>query len=282
MSAVVFADASDDDLRDFAELRCRDDVVRRLYVGLAQESAARVTRVDGELAGIAFASASDDEAFVHELFVRPAHRRTGLGARLLAEATSEAESRFAIVDATETASQSFALRSGIALRGALLRLTGALPSEEELLRLAASEGRRFEVAPLDVGAHRVAIEALEREVRGAPLGANHALLGNLASGSAFFLNGELVGYAYVWPDGRVGPLAASSSAYEEQIFAFAITALSRRYGASWTQCLVPGENARLLRSAIGCGLGIDSVWLAAREHAAGDPSRYVACHPLLY
>lgn len=282
MSEIVLADAREDDVREFAELRCREDVVRRLYVGLAQESAARVARVDGELAGIAFASASDDEVFVHDIFVRSAHRRIGLGHRLFEEATSEAQSRFAIVDATDAASQSFALGSGVALRGVLLRLTGAVPQEDDLLRLAASEGRRFDVAPLDLATHRLALERLEREVRGAPLGANHALLANLADASAFFLNGELVGYAYVWPDGRIGPLATSSGAYEEQVFAFALAALGRRYGASWTQSLVPGENARLLRAALACGLGVESVWLAARERACGDPSRYVACHPLLY
>lgn len=282
MNAPLFAAASGDDVREFAEMRCRGDAVRRLYVGLAEEGAARVVRVGQEAAGIVFASASDDETFVHELFVRREYRRQGLGSMLLAQASSESGSRFAILDAADGTSQAFAIRHGLAMRGVLLRVTGAVPSEEDVLRLAASEGRRLDVEPLEGGAHRLAVERLEREVRGTPLGAHHALLGNLATASAFALNGELVGYAYVWPDGRIGPLVSASSSYEEQIFAFAVAALTRRHGASWTQCLIPGENVRLLRAALRCGLAIDTTWLGARESAAGDPSRYVACHPLLY
>lgn len=282
MSEPIFTAPTDDELQVFAEMRCGDDVVRRLYLGLARESTALVARLGDEAVGIIFASTNDGETFVHELFVRPAHRKAGLASRLLQEATREAESLFAMVDATDDASLAFAIRHGAAVRGALLRCTGALPSEEELLRLAASEGRHFEVAALDASGNRFAIEALEREVRGAPLGADHALLGLLATAHAFFFNGELVGYAYVWPDGRIGPITASSSSYEEQIFAFALAALAHRYGASWTQCLVPGENVRILRAAIRCGLAVETAWLSARERARGDPSRYVACHPLLY
>ncbi len=282
MSEPIFTTPTEDELRLFAELRCRGEVARRFYIGLAEQSVSSVARVDGEAAGIVFAGASDEETFVHELFVRPPHRRCGLGSRLLEEATRDAASRFAIVDAADGASQGFAIRHGAAIRGALLQCTGAIPREEELLRLAAAEGRRFEVAPLEVAADRFALETLEREVRGAPIGADHAILGNLASGSAFFLNDELVGYAYVWPDGRIGPLAASSSSYQEQILAFALAALTRRYGASWTQCLVPGENVRVLRAATRCGLAVEATWLAARESVAGDRSRYIACHPLLY
>lgn len=282
MSEPFLTAPSDDELQVFAELRCRDDIVRRLYLGLARESAAWVARVGDEAVGIIFTSTREDETFVHELFVRPGYRKAGLGSRLLEEATRGAQPLFSIVDATDAASQAFAIRHGAAMRGALLRCTGNIPSEEELLRLAASESRRFEVAPLEGGKDRLAIETLEREVRGVPLGADHALLGLLASASAFFFNGELVGYAYVWPDGRIGPLAASSSSYEEQIFAFALAMLARRYGASWTQCLVPGENTRVLRAAVRCGLVVEMAWLVARQRANGDPSRYVACHPLLY
>lgn len=253
-----------------------------MYVTLARESVASVARFGDEAAGIAFASANDDETFVHELFVSPIRRRQGVGTRLLEQATSGAWSRGAIVDASDAAAQAFAIRHGFALRGVLLRCAGALPSEDDVLRLAGSEGRHFDVAPLDVGAHRFAIETLEREVRGTPLGADHAILGQLATGNAFFLNGEFVGYAYVWPNGRLGPLAASSSSYEEQIFAFAIAALSRRYNASWMECLVPGANVRILQAAVRCRLAVSTAWVTATVNESGDGSRYVACHPLLY
>ncbi len=282
MSEPVFTTPTDDELRLFAELRCRGEALRGLYLALAERSAVWIVRQDEEAAGIVFAGGGDDETYVHELFVRPPHRRNGFGSRLLEEATREARSRFATLDAADGGSQAFAIRHGAAMRGVLLQCTGAVPREEDLLRLAASEGRRFEVAPLDIGAQRFAVEALEREVRGAPLGADHAILGGLASGSAFFINDELIGYAYVWPDGRIGPVIASSTSYLEQIFAFAFAALMRGHGATWAQCLVPGENTRILRAAIGFGLTIETAWLTARTSEAGDASRYVACHPLLY
>jgi GNAT superfamily N-acetyltransferase len=281
MSAPAFARASDDEISAFAEMRCRDAAVRRLYTALAQESEACVVRIGDDAVGIAFASESGNETFVHEVFVRSSHRRSGLGSRLLSEVSGDAEARFVIVDAAESAALSFAIRHA-PIRGVLLTCSGGIPHEDDLLRLAASEGRRLEVTPLDIGAQRFPIEALESEVRGAPLGGDHATLGLLASGNAFFLNDELVGYAYTWPDGRIGPLVASSPSYLEQIFAYAIAALVQRHRASWVQCLVPGENARLLRAAVRCGLTPETEWLIARSSAAGDPSRYVACHPLIY
>ncbi|HEY9084772.1 MAG TPA: GNAT family N-acetyltransferase [Candidatus Tyrphobacter sp.] len=282
MSEAIFTTPTDEELRLFAEMRCRGDVLRRFYATLAQQGVAWIARRDEEAVGIVFAGVSDEETVVHELFVRPPYRRCGIGSRLLEEATREARSRFAIVDAADGISHAFAIRHGATMDGVLLQCAGAIPREEELLRLAAAEGRRFEVAPLDLAAHRFAIEALDREVRGAPLGADHAILDGFGSGSAFFLNDEFVGYAYVWPDGRIGPLVASAPSYLDQIYAFALAALTRRYGASWAQCLVPGGNARILRTAIRCGLTVETAWLTAREREGGDPSRYVACHPLLY
>ena len=167
MSEPVFTTPTDDELRLFAELRCRGEALRGLYLALAERSAVWIVRQDEEAAGIVFAGGGDDETYVHELFVRPPHRRNGFGSRLLEEATREARSRFATLDAADGGSQAFAIRHGAAMRGVLLQCTGAVPREDDLLRLAASEGRRFEVAPLDIGAQRFAVEALEREVRGA-------------------------------------------------------------------------------------------------------------------
>lgn len=282
MSEPIFTTPTDDEVRFFAEMRCRGDALRHLYTALTEQSVVWIARRDEEPAGIVIAGASDDETFVHELYVRPPYRRCALGSRLLEEATREARYRAAVVDAADGGSQAFAIRHGAAIRGVLLQCVGAMPPEEELVQLAAAEQRRFHVMPLDLFAQRRAIEALEREVRGAPFFSDHVVLGRLASGSAFFFNEEFVGYAYVWPDGRIGPLAASSPSYLEQIFAFALVALARHHGASWTQCLVPGENGRVLRAAIHCGLTVEATWLVARGSGAGDPSRYVACHPLLY
>ncbi|MDP9024773.1 MAG: hypothetical protein M3N13_05320, partial [Candidatus Eremiobacteraeota bacterium] len=148
-------------------------------------------------------------------------------------------------------------------------------------RMAAGD-YRFSASPIDLRKHAGALDALDREVRGTARADDHAGFAALALGTVFALNDECVGYAYVWPDGRIGPLIATSSAYAMQFFAYAMVSLARTFQASWCTALVPGTNARTLQAATRAGLAIDRVLLFASDQPLLDLSRYVGFHQLAF
>ncbi|HEV7179962.1 MAG TPA: GNAT family N-acetyltransferase [Candidatus Baltobacteraceae bacterium] len=285
MSDVQFAIANESDVRELAIRRWPDDASRRLYVNLANTAptGAWVARDEGTAIAIAFAHESEDERYVSELYVEPSFRRMGIGWKLLSEITQDGgdASISGLVEANDPASLAFFLRRGLALQVPVLRVAGAIPREEELARMAAGD-YRFSVVPVDPHAQRFALEGLDRDVRGSARPLDHVGFAELASGTAFMLNDECVGYAYVWPDGRIGPIAAASGAYLVQFFAFALASLVHTYGASWCTALVPGNNVRVMRAAVRCGLTLDQVRIFASDQPILDLSRYVGFHSLAF
>jgi hypothetical protein len=140
---------------------------------------------------------------------------------------------------------------------------------------------RFEVETIDPAAHAFGLRALDRQTRGIARDGDHAKFARGGAGRAFFLRGEFVAYAYVWPDGRIGPLACASQAYLVQILAYALLTLMREYGASWCTTLVPGSNLRTARAVSRAGLTVEGAWLFASDAFGGDLSTYVGYHALL-
>lgn len=281
--------ATDDDVRDFAQRRWRDAPSQRLYAHLAATAlgGAWVAR-DAETAiGLAFSHASGEETYVSELYVEPAYRKAGIGAALwnhLFENVPSASASVrtaALVYPDQTASLGFVLDRAMAVRTPILRFSGAIADEDVLAPLGYGE-YRFHVEPIDVSAHGDAIDALDREVRGCARPEDHRMFASAANGCAIFLDNEFVGYVYVWPDGRVGPMAVASAAYSAQCFAFGLVTLRRDLGVSWCSAGVPGENLRVARAALQVGLEIDSMRLFASEVLSGDLSRYVGFHPLVF
>lgn len=283
MSEIRIARATDEEVRAFAVKRLPDELGRRLYMEFAESSpgGARVARDEAVAIGIAFAHALEDEAFFSELFVEPSFRGSGVGWKLLQEVMKDdADSlRSGLVDASDAASLAFFLRRGISLHVPVLRVAGAIPREDDLGRMAAGD-YRFQIESIDPVAHRFALDALDREVRGTSRAADHAMFSRLATGTLFTLDGEGVGYAYVWPDGRIGPLAAASGAYLVQLFAFALVTLRRRYSASWCTALVPGSNVRIMRAAMRIGLTLEAVNIFATDQSLLDLNRYIGFHAL--
>ncbi len=283
MNEPQIVPATESDLRQMAVRRWPDEESRRMYVQLGEsaEHGAWVVRDEGTPVGVAFAHALPDELYVSELYVEPSFRRNGLGWKLMRAITEDAGdlSLSGLVEANDASSLAFFLRRGIGLQVPVLRVAGAIPREDELVRMAAGD-YRFQAVPIDPAAHRYALDALDREVRGSARPDDHVSFAELATGTAFLLNDELVGYAYVWADGRIGPIASASGAYLVQFFAFALASLVRTYRASWCMALVPGNNVRMMRAAVRIGLTLDQVRIFASDQPILDLSRYVGFHAL--
>ena len=253
-----------------------------LSLASAERGTVWVARDQSEVVGIIVAHDSEDERYVGDVFVEPSYREQGIGATLVETALGDGQdrARTMLVDPRDPASLVLALRYRMAVRGAIVRFAGAIPREEELAKMAAGE-YRFQVEAIDPVAHALALSELDRQTRGTARHIDHERFALSAAGQVFFLSGECVGYAYVWPDGRVGPLACASEAYLVQIFAYALVTLQRNHSASWCTLLISGSNRRIARAALRAGLRIQESFLLAADSLAGSMATYVGYHQLL-
>lgn len=274
--------ASADDVRTVARRRKFDDLSVRLSIQAAESATAWAARDEGEVIGIAVARDSEEERYVADLFVEPSYRGQRVGTALFGTIRESSDlPRTALLHPDDAAAIALALRFQMAPRESVMRLAGTIAREELLAKMAAGD-YRFAVEPIDAEGHRYALDELDHHARGTIRPSDHMAFAVAASGNAFFLSGECVGYAYVWPDGRIGPLACASEAYLVQIFAYALVTLTRAYSASWCTLLVPGSNRRIARAALGNGLRIEETFVIARDAFIGDMSTYVGYHPLLF
>ncbi len=282
MSEIAVAPAAGDEVRAIQRRRGCDDAAIRLSLEFTERGTVFAARDGGAVVGIAVAHATGEERYVGDLFVEPSYRNQGVGRSLLQSALAGADdvARAVVVNAQDPASLALALRFGLAPREEVSRFAGAVPREEELAAMAAGH-YRFEVAAIDPIAHALGLRELDRQTRGAAR-FDHFELARSGAGTAFFLNGEFVAYAYVWPDGRIGPLASASQAYLVQIFAFALLALTRQHGASWCVALVPGSNLRVARAALRAGLRIQDSVLLAGDAFGPDTQACIGYHTLLF
>lgn len=282
---VLVVPATADDIAHFARRRWQDEHSRKLYVDLAHVAprGAFVARDEGTPVGVAIPHALEDEWFLSEIFVEPSFQKHGVGWQLLTEAAKDAGdvTRSGLLQPDELGGIAFFLRRGVAVQTPVLSMSGAIPHENELARMAAGE-YRFGTEPLDPVAHRTALGQLDREVRGSARPLDHLYFSENGRGIVFTHERELAGYAYVWPSGRIGPLVAASPVYLVQILSFALAALHRTFGATWCTMLVPGNNVRITRAAMRAGLTIEGVRLFASDGAMLDLSRYVGFHQLLF
>ena len=283
MLEPLVAAATEADVREMALRRCVDEGSRRLYIALAEAAprGAWVARDEGTPIAIGFARALEDEWYLSELFVEPSFRRQGLGSALLREVARDAGDvwRSGMLDAGESGGMRFFLKRGVGLQVPVLRVAGEIPKEDDLLQMAAGE-YRFATLPIDPRGHVTILAALDREARGTGRPHDHTMFAQSATGTLLLINDEVVGYAYVWPDGRIGPLVAASSAYLTQFFGFALVSLRRTYGASWCMALVPGSNVRVMRAATRIGLQFDELRIFATDLPQMDLSRYIGYHAL--
>jgi GNAT superfamily N-acetyltransferase len=284
VSDAIVGQASPEDIREFARRRTFDERAFALAAAFSAQGAAWCARDAGAPVGLALLHRSQDERYVGDLFVEPSFRSNGIGGRLLDAALEDGESgatRSLMLAASDPAGIALALRRRIAVRTPVLRLAGAIPREDALAAMAAGD-YRFEIETIDPARHGYSLDALDREVRATQRAGDHVLFAASATGCAIFRNDEFVGYAYVWPDGRIGPLAAASAAYLVQLLALAFVTLGRQYGASWCSAFVPAVNVRLARAGLRAGLRIEGTHLFASDSAEADLARYAGFHPLLF
>lgn len=282
MSEIAIGRATVDDVRAIQARRHVDDFTMRLSLASADGNTAWVARDDGDVIGVALCDSNDEERYAGDVYVSPSFRGQGIATRLIEAAFEDSgdATRAVVLDLADPSGVALSLQFGLPHHELVLSLAGTIPKEEELAAMAAGD-YRFEVTTIDPLNHSFALNELDRQVRGAARPESHRLWCTVSTGQAFFNQGELVGYAYVWPDGRVGPCAVASGAYARQIFAFCLLTLQRGHGASWCTLFVPASNLRVTRAALRAGLRIDGSFGIARD-ASSELDRYVGFHKLAF
>ena len=283
--APLVVQATAGDVAHFARRRYQEEHGRALYSDVAHvaPNGTFVAKDAGPPIGIAIAHALEDEWFLSELYVEPSFRESGVGWELLKAVAEDAGdvTRSGLLHPDELGGIAFFLRRGVAVHTPVLEVSGEIPHENEIARMAAGE-YRFNTEQLDPVRHRTAVGQLDREVRGTARPLDHLYFSERGRGFLFARGEELAGYAYVWPSGRIGPVVAASQSYLIQMLSFALAALRQTFGASWCTMMVPGTNVRIMRASMRAGLSIGAVRLFASDGAILDLSRYVGFHSLLF
>ncbi|HEX6700067.1 MAG TPA: GNAT family N-acetyltransferase [Gaiellaceae bacterium] len=188
--------------------------------------------------GFTAAFARGDTWFLSSLFVLPEAQGRGIGRRLLEHSWGTGyRSRLTLADSIQPVS------NGLYARRGLLPVTPVLHLDGEPRVDAPSELEATAPEP-------AALAALDDAAYGFDRAVDHAYWsGGPGRGTLWLRGGEPCAYSYVWPGGRIGPLAGRDPAAA----AHALRAELAR-AESPVAVLAPGSAATLVRVAVDAGL----------------------------
>lgn len=284
MAEIAIVPADDDRLEEIARRHFGDESVGLLLaIARSDRDGAWLALDESTPIGMCVAHDLEDERYVSPMVVEAGFRGQGIARELLARALGDGSSvsPSALVDVSQPAAMAFALKSGLALRMPVTSVAGAIPADDILLELAGGL-QKFEVRPLDPFAQARALDALDRRARGSARIRDHQELFSRGAGNAFFIDNEMVGYAYVHRDGRIGPLAAVAATYVAPVFAYSLATIRRTFGATWCTALIPGVNMRAIRVALRAGLTVERSYIFTGDVAIGELECYVGGDPVLF
>lgn len=196
----------------------------------------RVAVEDGRIVGYAGALVRGDSWFLASLFVRPGTQGRGVGKALLDAVWGSSHAhRRTLTDAIQPVSNGLYARRGLIPVTPMLHLGGP-PSAEVSLEPSPPEGEALR--ELDLAAY-----GFDRAV-------DHAYWQRHAQCTVWLRDGAPVAYGYVFPGGRVGPLAGATA---RDAAAALESELARLEDAT---LVVPGSCTEVVASAFASGLRI--------------------------
>lgn len=217
---------------------------------------------DPEPIGFSAAVVRDGVWFLSQLWVLPQHHGRGAGAALLDEALAwgRGASAFTVIASPHPAAQVLYLRASMYPLWTQLELTGKIASSE----MPEGFGTLEE-------ADQPWVDELDREVRGIARPQDHVLWRANAEGLALRREGQPVGYAYVWPDGKIGPGAVKDPTDTPSVIA---AARSRAEGSMTVA--VPSTNWTALRELTREGFVPSGSNTFMSSRPLPDASRYLS------
>jgi GNAT superfamily N-acetyltransferase len=197
-----------------------------------------VAELDGRLVAYTGALVRNDTWFFSMLFIDPEAQGRGIGRRLFDLAVDGApERRLTITDSIQPVSNALYGRKGLLPIAPLIRLSGPAP-EGGQAPLELGEATSEQLGPIDWIAY-----GFDRRV-------DHDYWASRWERRAWFRGGELVAWAYRWPDGNIGPLAAIDPATAADAFRSELAA------GGPISVEMPATARPLLAAALDAGLRI--------------------------
>lgn len=220
----------------------REDFVR-LHAHMLDHDAERfwVAEAGGSAVGFGAAIVRGDVWFLSALFVEPDHQSRGVGKELLRlvleKGGSGVRRRLTVVDSFQPVSAGLYSQAGLLPVTPLLSLAGEPAGfARDGLEAAAPEDDAF--AGLDALAY-----GFDRAV-------DHSFWRREAEATMWLDSGEPVAYSYLWPEGRIGPVAGLTG----EAAAAALSAELGRAEGEYVSLIVPGSCRPALAAALAAGL----------------------------
>ncbi len=234
----------------------------------------------GHVVGLGFSWVCDRFWFLADLFVLPEYQDRGVGGELMQRTFDhaqkhDADNRALITFAFNRASIGLYAKHGLFPREPLYTVGAPRAVLEERME------KKLAWTRLDGSASQLAaLSRIDADTLGVSRAKHHRyLLAEAAvTGVLFEDNGSPVGYAYVWSDGHIGPLAVVSHAAMGPAFRTAL-ALATDREASQVSAFLPGSNEEAMSIALGCGMRLGRTMVLLSAKAFGDWSKYMPNHP---
>jgi GNAT superfamily N-acetyltransferase len=211
-----------------------------------------VAEVEGKIAGITLSWVRGSLWYLAHLFVSQAHQGLNIGQNLMERAMkhhkgSTITNRALVTFAYNPVSISLYARHGIYPREPLYWMEG--PSQHVKTDVSNTKLRSEKAA--DFEKSRSVLSRIDELSLGYPREENHEFLQSLPSTRChIFSSGDkLVGYAYVWQNGRVGPLATTSHETFRDVLRSAFR-LAAAEGAPNVGIAATGSNEQLMQIAL--------------------------------
>ena len=235
----------------------------------------------GEIFGFAFSCVCGDLWFLAELFVTPGHQGRGIGRELLKRTLDHARKRGAtnralITFTFNSVSQGLYIRHGMFPRLPIYNFNVA----RELL-MDRLKDAQLHYAPLeDKASHLRSVAHIDEQALGVPREKHHRHLINESGikGVIFYAEDDCVGYAYISPEGHVGPLAVAEPKVLGAAFKSALQ-LAAKSGSSHVSAFLPGTNDVALSIAVDHGMRITLPMVLVSTHDFGNWAQYLPRNP---
>jgi GNAT superfamily N-acetyltransferase len=234
------------------------------------------------LAGFAMSWISERFWFLAQLFVRPNLQVQGIGQTLLSRTLEqaqrqEAQNRALVTFAYNTRSTGLYVRNGMFPREPLYVMTAS--AREVAARL--KDTGDYDTAPMLQKDESAAwVGDIDEEVLGFRRDAHHVFLRGTGTAEAVQIqhDGIPVGYAYVSPNGHIGPLAIAPNADAARVVEAAIR-YALRVRPEEVSLIVPGSADHILAALSEIGFRIVEPYVVLSARPFGRMQCYMPSNP---
>lgn len=235
-----------------------------------------VAEVDEKIAGVTLSWVRGPLWYLAHLFVSPAYQGLDIGRNLMERAmrhrgTETITNRALVTFAYNRVSISLYARNGMYPREPLyyMECPSSQVKKETDSKLTHERVTDFRKA-------KRIITGIDKVTTGYPREKNHEFMFSLPSVQfhLFSQGKEPVGYAYVWQNGRIGPLATMSASTFQDALVSAFN-IAKGNGAAFVGMLAAGSNDKLMELALEQKMRILDNWLLMSAKPFANFSNYV-------